>query len=95
MFSRTMGLMFQRKLKPEQGIILIAQEKSILHTSIHSFFVFFPFTAIWLDEKKRVLEKKDIKPFQAFLSPKKPAKYVLETNPETAKNIVLGMTLDF
>lgn len=31
--------------------------------AIHSFFVFFPFFAVWLDDKNRVVEARVVKPF--------------------------------
>lgn len=37
---------------------------------IHSFFVFFPFLALWLDEKNKVIEYKIIKPFCSYIVPK-------------------------
>jgi len=38
---------------------------------IHSFFVFFPFLALWLDKNNRVLEYKIITPFSLYAGPKK------------------------
>jgi len=38
---------------------------------IHSFFVFFSFLALWLDEKNKVVEWKVVKPFSSFVRPKK------------------------
>ena len=37
---------------------------------IHSLFVFFPFLAVWLDEKNRVSEYKIVKPFTFSVQPK-------------------------
>jgi len=37
---------------------------------IHSFFVFFPFLAVWLDEKNRVVDYKIVKPFTFSVQPK-------------------------
>ena len=34
----------------------------------HSFFVFFPFIAIWLDDRNRVLEWRVVKPFEYRVS---------------------------
>jgi uncharacterized membrane protein (UPF0127 family) len=39
--------------------------------AIHSFFVFFAFLAIWLDEKNNVVDKKIIYPFTSIVKPKK------------------------
>jgi uncharacterized membrane protein (UPF0127 family) len=38
--------------------------------SIHSFFVFFPFLALWLDEKNNVVEYKIVRPFTSYVQPK-------------------------
>jgi len=38
--------------------------------TIHSFFVFFSFLAVWLDEKNRVLDYKIVKPFCFSVVPK-------------------------
>ena len=38
--------------------------------AIHSFFVFFPFLAVWLDEKNKVLEYKIVRPFAFSVRPR-------------------------
>ena len=45
---------------------------------IHSLFVFFPFFAVWLDEKNNVIDMKKIKPFALSACPKKPASKLVE-----------------
>jgi hypothetical protein len=67
-------LMFSSK----RNIILVAPLESRLHSSIHSCFVFFPFNALFLNSKKELVDHKKIYPF-SFYTPKKPAKYVIET----------------
>jgi len=39
--------------------------------AIHSYFVFFDFLAIWLDDKNKVIEWKIIKPFNSLTRPNK------------------------
>ncbi len=46
--------------------------------AIHSYFVFFPFLALWLDESNHVIDYHIVKPFTALVKPKKPAKSLLE-----------------
>lgn len=53
--------------------------------AITSWFVFFPFLAVWLDEKNRVIETRKVKPFIMAVKPKKPAKTLVEL-PLNAKN---------
>lgn len=46
-------------------------------STIHSFFVFFPFLALWLDEKNNIFEWHLVKPFTPAITPKKhPSKLV-------------------
>ncbi|MFH1802464.1 MAG: hypothetical protein ABH864_03355 [archaeon] len=40
-------------------------------STIHSFFVFFSFLALWLDKNNNVLESNIVKPFTPALTPKK------------------------
>ena len=75
------GLMFKSK---ETDILLF----NFLYKrrwSIHSLFVFFPFLAIWLDEKDKVIEAEIVKPFSFSISPKKPIKKLIEV-PINKKN---------
>lgn len=59
------GLMFRRK---ENLLFEFSKKKK---WAIHSFFVFYSFLAVWLDEKNRVLEWKIVKPFSTRIVPKK------------------------
>jgi uncharacterized membrane protein (UPF0127 family) len=52
---------------------------------IHSFFVFFDFLALWLDEKNNVLEYKIVKPFTFSIKPKSKFAKLIEI-PLNSKN---------
>ncbi|GIU68720.1 MAG: hypothetical protein KatS3mg001_570 [Candidatus Pacearchaeota archaeon] len=73
-FEQFFGLMFKKKEKAE---ILIFKMKKPKKIKIHSFFVFFPFIAIFLNSRKEVVDIKVIKPFKFFFSSKK-AKFLIE-----------------
>ncbi|MFA6022717.1 MAG: hypothetical protein WC781_01375 [Candidatus Pacearchaeota archaeon] len=60
-FQRFRGLMFRNKEKAP--ILLFNMKKQY---AIHSFFVFFDFITLWLDNKNRVLEWKIVKPFSPY-----------------------------
>ena len=94
-FSRTLGLMFQSSLASGEGVLLVANKQSKSQTSIHSFFVFFTFDALWLDENKKIVDKKTVFPFQALLRPKHSAKYVLELSKGSTKDLSIGTMLEF
>lgn len=68
------GLMFRtRKTKP-----LSFDFKTPTMQPIHSYFVFFPFRAIWLDDRGEIIDTKIIKPFTFSVIPSKPYKVLLE-----------------
>lgn len=76
-FKRLLGLMFRQKIC--RPLLFIFPNPSIDEASIHSFFVFFEFDAIYLDERKRVVGIfHSIRPFTLLLRPRKPAKYLVE-----------------
>jgi len=72
--QKYIGLMFRtRKTKP-----LIFEFSKDVIMAIHSFFVFFPFKAIWLDKKGKVIEKRIVKPFTFHVCPKKAFRKLIE-----------------
>lgn len=83
------GLMF-KKSKTEN---LLFEFKNSQRAAIHSYFVFFPFVAVWLDTKNRIVETTIVKPFTSFVKPKNPVRKLIEIpinnrNKETLELIV-------
>lgn len=68
------GLMF--KSNKTENLLFEFNKKTNMR--IHSFFVFFNFFVIWLNEKNQVIEWKVIKPFTLSVSPKKPFSKLVE-----------------
>ena len=62
------GLMFSRR---EKAKILLFEFKKPVKMKIHSYFVFFPFLAIWLDKENNILEIREVKPFKMSIGIKK------------------------
>lgn len=74
-FQRFSGLMFTRQ---ETARALFFDFEKEVRIPIHSFFVFFPFVAIWLDDKNQVIEKRIVKPWKFSILPKKPFVNLIE-----------------
>lgn len=72
-FQKISGLMLTRKQKAKA--LFFEFKKPI---AIHSFFVFFPFIAIWLDKNDKIIEIKKIKPFTFHVKPKKNFTKIIE-----------------
>ncbi|MBI3623711.1 DUF192 domain-containing protein [Candidatus Pacearchaeota archaeon] len=81
------GLMF--KSRNTNALLFDFKKKTKL--SITSLFVFFPFVAVWLDAKNKVLEIRTIKPFRLAISPKKSFNKLIEIpiNGNYAKEVAL------
>jgi len=73
-FGKISGLMFKSS-KTEN---LLFKFKSRGVKFIHSYFVFFPFLAIWLTEKNKVLNYEIIRPFTSLASSKHSAIGLIE-----------------
>jgi len=68
-FGMFRGLMFRSR--ENSPALLLFDFKKPLRMKIHSCFVFFPFVALWLDDKNKVVDLKIIRPFTLMVYPKK------------------------
>ena len=59
LLSRIKGLMFCRKLKKGEALLLVNKSENINESRIHTFFVFFKIDAVWLDSSRMVVDKKE------------------------------------
>ena len=72
--GKFLGLMF----KSENSDNLLFKFSKPARYSIHSFFVSFPFLAIWLNEENKVLEFKIVHPYKFSVKPKVPFTNLVE-----------------
>jgi len=73
-FRKFSGLMF--KSKDTEMLLFEFPENTRIR--LHSFFVFFPFFAVWFDDKNKVIQVKKVKPFTLSVRPKKSFRRILE-----------------
>lgn len=73
--EKFVGLMFSRREKAKILLFRLRKKGKII---IHSFFVFYKFIAVWLDEKNRVVDLKICKPFLPYISHKNLADKLVE-----------------
>lgn len=83
------GLMFSRREKAKILLFEFDKKRKII---IHSFFVFFPFAALWINEKNEVVDLKIVKPFVSYVSPSEKTNFLIEipinkNNKNLVKNI--------
>jgi uncharacterized protein len=93
--SRLRGLQYRRRLEPGEALILVKQRDSIINSSIHMLWVFFPIAAVWINSTGRVTSARLAKPWHPYYASSEPARYVLEAAPELLERIKVGDELDF
>ena len=87
-FGHAIGLM----LRTKNTFPLLFEVKKPM--AIHSFFVFFPFVAVWLDKNNKVIEMRKVNPFTLNVLPKKHFAKLIEI-PINKKNEKLLKILGF
>lgn len=80
------GLMF--KSKNTRNLLFEFSTNSKL--SIHSYFVFFPFLAVWLDDKNKIVEKRIVKPFNFSVKPVKNFRKLVEVPLNNENKRIIG-----
>lgn len=82
--KRLVGLMFSKE-KEFTKPLLFDFKRNTVQCKIHSFFCFFEFDAIWLDENRKVVFLREkIKPWRYGIGPEK-ARFLIEARKGTIK----------
>lgn len=89
------GLQFQRSLAPTEGLIFVRKGMSVVSTTIHMFFCFFPIGVVWLDRDLKVVDAKLAKPWRPSYAPQSPAQYYIEANTHILDRVSMGDQLQF
>lgn len=77
--SRIRGLMFSKRLMDNQALVIVNENEGIPEARLHMLFVFYKIDILWLNKKLEVVDlKQKAMPFTPLLTPRKPAKYVVE-----------------
>jgi uncharacterized membrane protein (UPF0127 family) len=76
LFEAIRGLMFRRR--ESAPALLLFDFKKPKKMKIHSCFVFFPFVALWLDDKNNVIEIRTVKPWKFYVLPEKKFRRLIE-----------------
>ncbi len=92
-FSRFKGLMFDKSIAQDEGILLIQESENRMNAAIHMYFMNFDIAVFWLDNELKVIDKKIARKWKSILIPSKPAKYIFETHPDNIKKIQMGETI--
>ena len=75
---RGIGMILGLMLRTRKTSPILFEFKKDVRMAIHSFFVFFPFHAIWIDENNRIIAQKIVRPFTFSVRPRKPFRKLIE-----------------
>lgn len=89
-FSRLKGLMFQRSIKRDEGLLFINQSESRLDAAIHMFFMNFDIAVFWINTDNIVVDKSIAKKWHPFYIPRYNAKIIFETHKENIDLLAIG-----
>lgn len=89
------GLMFRLKLPTEEGLIFVHKKMSVVNTTIHMFFCFFPIGVVWLDNDLKVVDAKLARPWRPAYAPRSAAQYYIEALPAILEQVQIGDQLRF
>ena len=86
-----LGLMFTRR---ENARALLFHFEKSKKWAIHSYFVFFPLVAVWLDRRNKIIELKIIKPFIPLIRPEKPFNTLVEIPVNKKYKRIVGLLVE-
>ncbi|MCC6805041.1 MAG: DUF192 domain-containing protein, partial [Anaerolineae bacterium] len=89
------GLQLVPRLPDGEGLLFVTGSESRSHTAIHMFFMLFSIGVIWLDASGKVGDKPYAKPWRPMYSPRSPAQYYVEANPDGLERVKIGDRLRF
>lgn len=85
-FRKGLGLMFRTRNTDN----LLFEFGGNVRRGLTSWFVFFDFLVLWLDEKNRVIDKKIVKPFEFYIGIKCKFRRIVEVPINRNNKEILG-----
>jgi uncharacterized membrane protein (UPF0127 family) len=82
--------MFTKSIPENYGLLLVQGSDSRLNASIHMMFMWMDLAVIWIDGEYSVVDIVLARRWKLAYLPKKPARYVLETEVSNLKDFNIG-----
>lgn len=93
--SKFNGLMFQKNLTEDHGLVLSEKSGGRLSSSIHMFFMNFNIGVVWLDSEKHVVDTRLAIKWHPYYAPDAPAQYILEIHPSRLNEFLIEDEIEF
>ena len=92
---RFKGLMFQKTLGDEEGLLLVLDRPSRLDAGIHMLFMRMDLAVVWIDENGVVVDARKAYKWRSLQVPRAAARFTLELPLETAGLFRIGDEVHF
>jgi uncharacterized membrane protein (UPF0127 family) len=92
---RLKGLMFQKSLDLQGGLLMTQKVESRANAAIHMFFVRMDLGIVWLNTDKVIVDIKLAKSWRTMHTPQASAKHILEIHPRRLPEFQIGDELRF
>jgi len=94
-WKKARGLMFRRQLAADEAYLFVESRESVVLTTIHMFFVFFPIGVLWLNQERMVVDVVLARPFRPHYAPSGPARYFIEGSLSLLEKTHVGDVMDW
>ena len=92
---RLRGLTFRWAINPQEGLLLVQGRESRLDAAIHMLGVFTDLAVTWINTSGEVVDVRLARRWRPAYIPKRPARYILETNPTRFNDFKIGDHVSF
>ncbi|MEN6409005.1 MAG: DUF192 domain-containing protein [Anaerolineaceae bacterium] len=94
-FARFRGLMFNKGISLEEGLLLVQPYETRADAAIHMLFMNYDISVIWMDKNSIVVDSMHAKRWFPFYMPNQSAQYILEIRPERLAEFRIGDQIRF
>ena len=94
-FCRLRGLTFRTSLPPNWGLLLVQKKENRVDAAIHMLFMRIDLAIVWINAAGTVVDVQPAYRWRSFLTPKAPARYVLETSLDQLERYSIGDEVHF
>jgi uncharacterized membrane protein (UPF0127 family) len=84
------GLTFRRRLKFNEGLLLVQDRDSRLEAAIHMLGVWFNIAVVWINTDMKIVDVRLARSWRLLYMPKYPSSFVLELPAERLHDFQIG-----
>lgn len=84
------GLMLKSALEPDEGLLLVQKQDSIINAAIHMLFMRIAISVIWINHQRQIVDVRLAKPWFPAYFPARPARFILEAHPDRLSDFCIN-----